>query len=413
MWRVGRKLGRTVYRDDVLVGMMDTAELAQAVVNAMNARTEQRDQEETDYLLGSSANAGRLRESTERLNRHSWQDQAWGMWPQIAERAGLKDVKVTNHMKRADNLLVKLMRDGQVYVAVDPAGLEKEWAELPDKAPKIEEVAARPQRWSAHTEAGLEPKWFGTYEAEEAEAHRRWLEDFKQQLKDAQLSGDWVPRYNEWVSRHRSAPTAEFKVPEGIRDLFKPGMNHWSSWLPDKTDIEIPPIPLKGLVTAEEEAALADQGINVDDYELRHGEILGKIAESFDLSPEQLGFTEGVKPCLPIPCTDDEPEYRDPDVLVDSNGWEICNKCGTQAMAFKDGGWACNCDSAMYEHMRPNPEEDVQTQASEDYARVLNILKDVDDMAKEAMRAPVSRDHACGFGQCPPWCPTRTGKEQP
>ena len=44
-WRVGQKVGRTVYAmvaesasdDDVLIGMMDTPELAAVVVNAHNA----------------------------------------------------------------------------------------------------------------------------------------------------------------------------------------------------------------------------------------------------------------------------------------------------------------------------------------------------------------------------------------
>lgn len=36
-WRVGEKLLRTVYRDNQFVGLMDTAELARAVVDAMNA----------------------------------------------------------------------------------------------------------------------------------------------------------------------------------------------------------------------------------------------------------------------------------------------------------------------------------------------------------------------------------------
>jgi hypothetical protein len=43
-WRVGRKVGRTIYRQlgpepsdaDELVGMMDTAELAKQFVEAMN-----------------------------------------------------------------------------------------------------------------------------------------------------------------------------------------------------------------------------------------------------------------------------------------------------------------------------------------------------------------------------------------
>ncbi len=36
-WRVGRTVGRTVYLDDVLVGLMDTPELAAQVVAALNS----------------------------------------------------------------------------------------------------------------------------------------------------------------------------------------------------------------------------------------------------------------------------------------------------------------------------------------------------------------------------------------
>jgi len=37
-WRVGRKVGRTVYRDGVLVGVLDTPELAAQAVAALNAQ---------------------------------------------------------------------------------------------------------------------------------------------------------------------------------------------------------------------------------------------------------------------------------------------------------------------------------------------------------------------------------------
>jgi hypothetical protein len=44
-WRVGRKVGRTIYIHDgngegELIGLMDTPELAQLVVDAVNARLE-------------------------------------------------------------------------------------------------------------------------------------------------------------------------------------------------------------------------------------------------------------------------------------------------------------------------------------------------------------------------------------
>lgn len=37
-WRVGKKVGRTIYDGDVLIGMMDTPELAALVVAAMQKR---------------------------------------------------------------------------------------------------------------------------------------------------------------------------------------------------------------------------------------------------------------------------------------------------------------------------------------------------------------------------------------
>ncbi len=37
-WHQGRKVGRTLYREDVLVGVVDTPELAAAIVAAMNAK---------------------------------------------------------------------------------------------------------------------------------------------------------------------------------------------------------------------------------------------------------------------------------------------------------------------------------------------------------------------------------------
>jgi hypothetical protein len=35
-WRVGRKLGRTLYLDDNVIGMVDTPALANWIVNTMN-----------------------------------------------------------------------------------------------------------------------------------------------------------------------------------------------------------------------------------------------------------------------------------------------------------------------------------------------------------------------------------------
>jgi hypothetical protein len=40
-WRVGKKLGRTLYRDDSLVGLVDTADDAAEIVQAMNGEDSQ------------------------------------------------------------------------------------------------------------------------------------------------------------------------------------------------------------------------------------------------------------------------------------------------------------------------------------------------------------------------------------
>ena len=40
IWRVGTKLGRTLYRDDRCVGMVDTPELAAEIVSALTRADE-------------------------------------------------------------------------------------------------------------------------------------------------------------------------------------------------------------------------------------------------------------------------------------------------------------------------------------------------------------------------------------
>lgn len=39
-WRVGAKLGRTLYRDEVFVGTVDTREIAEEIVRTMNGAGE-------------------------------------------------------------------------------------------------------------------------------------------------------------------------------------------------------------------------------------------------------------------------------------------------------------------------------------------------------------------------------------
>jgi hypothetical protein len=40
-WRVGRKLGRTIYKDDVCIGMVDTPELAEEIVWTMASQSDE------------------------------------------------------------------------------------------------------------------------------------------------------------------------------------------------------------------------------------------------------------------------------------------------------------------------------------------------------------------------------------
>jgi hypothetical protein len=52
-WRVGTKLGRTLYRDEVCVGMVDTPEIAAAIVAAMNREDERAQDAEPVGRVGS------------------------------------------------------------------------------------------------------------------------------------------------------------------------------------------------------------------------------------------------------------------------------------------------------------------------------------------------------------------------
>lgn len=55
-WRVGRSLGRTLYADDQLVGLMDSPELARQIVAVMNTVEEDLgDLDDYDELLAGIA----------------------------------------------------------------------------------------------------------------------------------------------------------------------------------------------------------------------------------------------------------------------------------------------------------------------------------------------------------------------
>lgn len=61
-WRVGRKVGRTLYLDDKLVGVVDTPELAQELCDAANMRISMQAQAEkiaARMLLEEEARRGR------------------------------------------------------------------------------------------------------------------------------------------------------------------------------------------------------------------------------------------------------------------------------------------------------------------------------------------------------------------
>lgn len=54
-WRVGTKLGRTLYRTEVLIGMIDTTEITTEIVKVMNGEAPN-DRESIASALGQEAN---------------------------------------------------------------------------------------------------------------------------------------------------------------------------------------------------------------------------------------------------------------------------------------------------------------------------------------------------------------------
>jgi hypothetical protein len=74
MWRVGRTLGRTIYHGDTFVGLVETRQLAESIVERMNAE-----------LKGTD-----LRETAHRVARE-WIAFTDKMWPN--ERAELEKLK--------------------------------------------------------------------------------------------------------------------------------------------------------------------------------------------------------------------------------------------------------------------------------------------------------------------------------
>ncbi len=70
-WRVGRKLGRTLYDGERLVGMMDTAELAAQVVAAVNAQEDVRRR-----VLEEAAERFRRLDEADPESKHYWRAAA-------------------------------------------------------------------------------------------------------------------------------------------------------------------------------------------------------------------------------------------------------------------------------------------------------------------------------------------------
>lgn len=52
MWRVGTKLGRTLYENEVFVGVVDTPEIAERIVRAMNSESPRQSQHQRRLLPG-------------------------------------------------------------------------------------------------------------------------------------------------------------------------------------------------------------------------------------------------------------------------------------------------------------------------------------------------------------------------
>lgn len=265
--------------------------------------------------------------------------------------------------------------------------------DLPDEAPKIAEVAARPQRWSAHEEAGLEPKeWVAAIDpaAPEnvvvVELARGGI------VKDVPhiLSSDWTP----------PARMGSFTVPQGIRDLFRPSMPNVKVTVTGPSGEKLGEVINPALTEGEkgerqaaldrlaedmgidpELAAQADGHGHYSTIAERQNDPLTRIAElvmegvlddvnefahkallDAGIDPTGITVAYDMSPLRPRPIVDvelpDVTEYRDPDAHVAPDSSDlICNKCGAVVFT-EDDGWACDCDSAMFEHARPEVDGD-------------------------------------------------------
>lgn len=80
-WRVGTKLGRTLYRDEALVGMVDSPEIAAAIVEAMNEREE--------YAARGLLRAYDVYDSSDGVCRHCKVRVEWVGWCKFCWRRPL------------------------------------------------------------------------------------------------------------------------------------------------------------------------------------------------------------------------------------------------------------------------------------------------------------------------------------
>lgn len=206
-------------------------------------------------------------------------------------------------------------RDELAGIAGDGVNRMERADNLSDEAPKIAEVAARPQRWTIVGDL-INEALMNAAKRENPLTGRR--EPEVQIIDDpvvaSEMSEELRAMLHDWATRVRDE-TGRWPITTG--------------WIKDAVEQVLPEV--QEYFEAEmRDAALDPTGITV----------------SYDMSPLR-----------PKPIVDVElpewPEYRDPDAYTDNDGHDICRKCGTQAMSFGDGGWACDCDSAMFEHMRP------------------------------------------------------------
>ncbi len=110
-WRVGRKLGRTLYRDEVCVGMVDTPLIAAEIVEAMNGKDGP-----TGYRLGEGRTMKDVLDTEAELLESEGLEPEWVNEGEGSEGRNLVEEAIFNYMTEQD--FQKLRADEIAEVAI-------------------------------------------------------------------------------------------------------------------------------------------------------------------------------------------------------------------------------------------------------------------------------------------------------